>query len=278
MLKRFVFLGKFALAVSIAVGAITLVTYEEHKASDKYQRDCQSHVASITSAGNNNNANRADQCQDPKQYMPWWYVLMAWPDGITAWALLATLCAIIWQSNETRRAAKATEDSVKASRDSLKVQEAEFVQWVDIGGWSVEKDPDVHWVRSGTQIHQHPGEMKVRTRFPLLNNTTRPLFIGSVQTVLEIGPEKTIKTFLIEESRQVPPKGEYSVVIDLKFTEPQVTQYIAFTLFVLATVHVHFSNALGKPDEVTFQRLVGCRAGEETHTVTQGHIAKETDS
>jgi hypothetical protein len=122
MLKRLMFWGRYALAACIAVGAITLMTYEEHKACDKYQRDCQSRVTAVPSPGNGNNGSSADECQDPKKYMPWWYVLIAWPDGITTWALLATLCAIIWQAWETRKAAQASLKSVEHSDRLAKIQ------------------------------------------------------------------------------------------------------------------------------------------------------------
>jgi len=121
MMKYFTLWGKFLLAVSVVIGAITLVTYEEHKASDKYQRDCQSHVSAVSSARNNDNAYRADECQDPKQYMPWWYVLIAWPDGITAWSLLATLGAIVWQAVETRKAAIGAINAAQATQRSIEV-------------------------------------------------------------------------------------------------------------------------------------------------------------
>lgn len=126
MQKRLVICLKLILAIAVVVGAIVLVTYEEHKASDKYQRDCQSHVSPISPPRNDNNGQSQNECQDPKKYMPWWYVLIAWPEGITVWAILATLGAIIWQSNETRRAADATMDSANAAYGSVTFAEAQW--------------------------------------------------------------------------------------------------------------------------------------------------------
>jgi hypothetical protein len=108
MLKRLMMFLKLTLAIAVIVGAIAFVTYEEHKAGDKYQRDCQNRASEVSSAQDGNNAQGQDECQDSKKYMPWWYVLIAWPDGIAVWAVLATLGAIIWQSIETRRAAQAS--------------------------------------------------------------------------------------------------------------------------------------------------------------------------
>jgi hypothetical protein len=121
MVKYFKLGGKFLVAGAVAIGAITLVTYEEHKASDKYQRDCQSHVSAVPYAPNSDNAYRADECQDPKQYIPWWYVLIAWPDGITVWALLATFGAIVWQAMETRKAAIGAINAAEATQRSIEL-------------------------------------------------------------------------------------------------------------------------------------------------------------
>lgn len=42
------------------------------------------------------------------------YEFVRWPEGITALAIILTLGAIVWQSDETRRSAKAMEQSVMA--------------------------------------------------------------------------------------------------------------------------------------------------------------------
>jgi hypothetical protein len=39
-------------------------------------------------------------------------ILLAWPEGITCWAVIATLIVIGWQSWETRKAAEASRDSI----------------------------------------------------------------------------------------------------------------------------------------------------------------------
>jgi len=50
----------------------------------------------------------------------WWNVLIAWPEGITAWLLLLTLAAIVWQAWETRKAADAALESAKAAVAQIK--------------------------------------------------------------------------------------------------------------------------------------------------------------
>lgn len=125
MLKSPVLWGKVILVVAIAVGAITFTAYREHKASDKYKVACQNYISRVT-AGSVNQRTSTEECQDPKEYMPWWYALIAWPDGITTWALLATLAAIIWQAVETRRAANATAEAANAAYGSVTYAQ---IQW-----------------------------------------------------------------------------------------------------------------------------------------------------
>jgi hypothetical protein len=204
-------------------------------------------------------AERAPESHAGIEWSNWMLVLIA---GVTGWA--------IW-----RQASEST-NATKAMRRSIEVQEAEFFQWVDIGEWKVEKNPDIHWVRVNDKI-QHSGPLKVRISFPLLNNTTRPLSVNSVQIVLEIGSEKTLRKFVLGENMQVPPRGEYSVVIDTTLTDNHAMQYITLTLFILGAVQVRFSNALGNPDGVAFRRLVASRADEGTRTVSQGHKAEEVE-
>jgi hypothetical protein len=44
-----------------------------------------------------------------------WHKLITWPEGITAWLIMLTLGAIVWQAWETRKAAEATRDAAKAA-------------------------------------------------------------------------------------------------------------------------------------------------------------------
>jgi hypothetical protein len=179
-----------------------------------------------------------------------------------------------------REQTKAMMDATKASQRSIEVQEAEFVQWVDIGDWEVEEQPGSNqrgWSRSETNIQRHPGAMKFRISFPLLNNTPRPLFIHSVRTELVIGSEKIKREFLTKESLEVPPKSAYTTVIDTELTYGNVTEWLAYRVPILAVVDVSFSNAIGKKEITKFERLVTSRWGPdgETRTVSKGHKAEQ---
>ena len=56
-----------------------------------------------------------------KDYLPWGYELISWPDGITLWALILTGFAIVWQSYETRKAAIATQVSANATNSQIRM-------------------------------------------------------------------------------------------------------------------------------------------------------------
>ena len=106
MLKRLLVIAKISAGVVLIVAAVVFVTYEEHRARDKYQRECQKNIPVVAVSAENTTCG-PDKCTDPKEYLPWWYVLVAWPEGIATWAVMFTLGAIVWQSYETRKAADA---------------------------------------------------------------------------------------------------------------------------------------------------------------------------
>jgi hypothetical protein len=57
-----------------------------------------------------------------KDYLPWWFELFRWPEGITTWAIIATGFVIAWQAYETRRATEATESSAAAALLNTQIQ------------------------------------------------------------------------------------------------------------------------------------------------------------
>jgi hypothetical protein len=76
----------------------------------KSQRDTKQ--ADVPAAPITNNQATA-YYEQPRENKPQgWHKLVTWPEGITAWAILFTLGAIIWQAVETRKAAIAARDSI----------------------------------------------------------------------------------------------------------------------------------------------------------------------
>jgi hypothetical protein len=50
----------------------------------------------------------------------WWNVLIAWPEGVTAWLLLLTLAVITWQAWETRKAAENAGRALVFQQETLR--------------------------------------------------------------------------------------------------------------------------------------------------------------
>src|ERR1039457_2518277 len=108
---------KWCCSFMIVAIAIVSVAYEQHHAREKYQANSQADCVALSVSVEEKHSCAKD-AQSRKDYTPWWFVLVTWPDGITTWAIIATGFAIAWQSDETRRAAKATEKSVDLSAAS----------------------------------------------------------------------------------------------------------------------------------------------------------------
>jgi len=96
---------KWLCCFAIVASAIVSVAYEQHYAREKYQAKSQADCI-LLSVSVEEKHSCAKDTQSRKDYAPWWYVLVAWPEGITTWAIIATGFVIAWQSNETRKAAK----------------------------------------------------------------------------------------------------------------------------------------------------------------------------
>lgn len=56
--------------------------------------------------------------------MPWWYVFVAWPEGITTWAIIGTGVAVFWQAYQTHKATTATQTVAESTRDQVRFMKA----------------------------------------------------------------------------------------------------------------------------------------------------------
>jgi hypothetical protein len=240
---------------------------EEHQASDKYKRQCQERIAAIAPASDQK-ASCADECKDPKDYMPWWYVLIAWPEGITTWAILFTLGAIIWQAVETRKAAEATKRSVKdaaktliqlekqteATEASVRMQGVAYYQWVEIVDWKTTMNPD-------------GAEMNVS--FCIVNPSNFPLSLKSVHVYFFGGKQKILVPgrFLLPKTPERLEGGH----IDIG-TDKAVTFRAGGKLALAITVSLSFTSIL---EEAVTQGLGGLlHCGEKPRFEQMGQAGR----
>ncbi len=132
-------IGAWAGVLAVVV-LIVVIAHKQQTAAANYERDrrvwCDSNAPTPAQK-----ASCPDEGPQRETYLPWWYVLGAWPEGIAAWGLLLTLGAIAWQSWETRKAAEASVRQFGIQRESLRprLSISDFVNNVFneaiAGGW-----------------------------------------------------------------------------------------------------------------------------------------------
>jgi len=205
MLKRLLVIGGSLLGAALIAGAIVLMSYEEHRSSIEYQRECQEHSASIGTTSPKQKAPSAEECQDPKDYMPWWYVLVAWPEGVTAWLLILTLGAIVWQAWETRKAAEATKDSANAAYGSVTFAQAQ---------WELTKE------KERARLDVKGGVLSVEN-IPVENTAEEYWHLKAIMRARNIGASRA---FIIQSSSQflVKPRD------DETYPEPSAFNQLPF--------------------------------------------------
>lgn len=103
------YLGVF-FAVAFIVAVVLVARHDKsYDASDYgYNIQCvqgsDPSSASASLACTIHSQKNADQSEAKP---PWWHEFLAWPEGVTAWLLMLTLGAIVWQSYATANAAEA---------------------------------------------------------------------------------------------------------------------------------------------------------------------------
>jgi hypothetical protein len=124
MWKRLAILGGGALIVAAILMA---VYYQQRNAiGEGYYIKCVQ--ASEPTPATNSLACKIYPSENADQGRPkpqWWNVLIAWPEGITAWLLLLTLGAIFWQAWVTRKAAQSAEKQIALQTSAMR-------QWINV--------------------------------------------------------------------------------------------------------------------------------------------------
>jgi hypothetical protein len=117
MLRR-IFAWKYIVAVIAIIGFSVYVSHEDQKTRDQYEKRCtQLSARPITPAAHSEDCDKG--ADNAARHLPRWYRMFGWPEGITAWAILLTLFAIVEQTS-------ATKDATNAAYGSLTFAEAQF--------------------------------------------------------------------------------------------------------------------------------------------------------
>ncbi|HTB97138.1 MAG TPA: hypothetical protein VK716_09040 [Terracidiphilus sp.] len=115
--------------IALLTAVILVAGYYQHNdtGSEGYNIECtQASLPSSATASLACKIYPGQNTDQGKPKPPWWHKLLAWPEGITAWLLMLTLAAIIWQAWETRKAAYATADAANAAYRSVAFAEAQW--------------------------------------------------------------------------------------------------------------------------------------------------------
>ena len=112
MWKRLAML--IALAV-VLIAAIVFFTCKNERSAEDYQQENLNKSYPAATLPTHQSGSR-HQAKNSNQKPACWQILLAWPTGITTWAILLTLFVISWQSWATARAAKATDANVEEVR------------------------------------------------------------------------------------------------------------------------------------------------------------------
>jgi len=111
-----IFLGVTGLIVTIV-----LMTCK-YQNSRKEQVRTATELSLPTAISPPQDANSKKQCSDCTGKTPCWYILLAWPEGITVWVVILTFAVIGWQADETRKTAEATQCAVALQERTAKRQ------------------------------------------------------------------------------------------------------------------------------------------------------------
>jgi len=154
---------RWIVGAAIAFGTITLVAYEQHSDTEKYKRHREEYCAAFTTSTEQKEAC-TEEGASARDYLPWGYNLVSWPEGITTWAIIFIGFAIVWQSWEARKSAETARQMIvlqhrpKVCVRSIRVHQknsADLELWLTIGnsGGTVAHIQNglfqVEWIKDG---------------------------------------------------------------------------------------------------------------------------------
>jgi hypothetical protein len=234
MLKRLVVLACALTFTGPAMSAQNEATGEKQaQKSQSDPRDSSHPPVTVTN-------NQSGTCGENSLAKPQgWHTFLTWPEGITAWFIIFTFGAIVWQSNETRRAANAAKDSVLT-------QEAAYQQWIDLRDWQ-------------SAIIGENGEI-LNISFKVSNPTA--YLLKAEHGEVTFSNPKRIMTFIY---RPAPLTPANPVTVELPITiQPETTEAFqaGSTIGFPVTGSITFVSALGRRITQEFTGIITCNLKE----------------
>jgi hypothetical protein len=233
----------------VIVAAILVAVYYQQRSAvgQGYDIKCtQSSVPTSASASLACEINSTQNAEHGHSKWHWLNVLIAWPEGVTAWLLLLTMLVIAWQS-------WATSISAMAANRSIKIQEAGMRQWVDVEAI----DCRIQKWRLKT-----PRPFAVNIQLQVVNNTPNVLTLMKVETVISISLENT-EVFCIEvttdlSSHKESESSRYPFYVP---TETIEEKQLSAGAIVILNGQVTFIDCLGETRTQDFGGVYSCSDG-----------------
>jgi hypothetical protein len=201
-------------AIGLSVGTIFFVAYKQHCAAEKYKTHREEYCSSMAATAEQKKSC-VEEGQNARDYLPWGYILISWPEGITTWAILATLGGIFWQAVATQAAAQGAKDAAGAAKvqiDALKSKERARLalhpgqlEFIDLD------DPFQCLTIDAENVgysHAFNVGMAARCEITMSNSEPSPAEVKDVGTVNIIRAQEIIRRYRDDEERP-----EFNVLI-----------------------------------------------------------------
>lgn len=241
----------FFVAVALAIIA---VAREQHYAREKYEAQKQADCVEL-SVSPAEKHDCAKEAQDRKEYAPWWYVLFAWPEGITTWAIIVTFVFIGWQADETRKSARGAEKAADAALLNVNVFIRSERPWISV---KIEQTP---WGRGFNVIAMNKG----RTPARILSHAENCIVMDAMEYATEFLPippqygesVMELETVLPEDSTEIYEITRKSIT-KAGYSETDVSKLERCASVAYVFGVIVYCDVLGTSSEVTYETRWCC--------------------
>lgn len=247
---------RWCLGVVLLIAAIVSVAYEQHNAREEDRRASKEGCLSLAVSTEERHACE-QQAQSRQDYSPWWHVLVTWPEGIGAWALLLTLGAISWQAFETRKAAEAAKASAIAALEQTKLQTAMMRQWIEVSLLRLEDQG-----KRQNPAGEYLPSPSIRIWIEAKNTSSHGLTVQVITALITIADTGKEICFECREAMPLSParcKGDsYTFPIPLHLTDQMFDDYRTNCLILPIIGAIHFDPIAGRPAPQTYALTILC--------------------
>lgn len=182
----------------------------------------------------------SDKARATQQQPPKWYASAEWSNWALVFVALVTAGVIGWQSNETKRAANA-------AFQSIKLQESQMEQWVDLGNWRAN------------YRHLEADVRQLRITFDIINPTSYPLRLkNAVVTFADLVNDKVRFAQDLGTEVFISPKIPYSVDAWFLITPEEADTYLGDSLNFIVRGTIPHAGVLQREAIQQFEGILSC--------------------